>query len=273
MAIGDISLTSSMRSTLVSLQQTSGLMDRTQERLATGKKVNSALDNPANFFAAKGHTDRATRLDARKDAMNEAINMIKAADNGVKAISTLLENMRGIINQAREEGATGATAAQVTQYGAVITQLGLIAQDSGYKGVNLLQTGTVTVNFDTDTSSQLVVTGFDGDSADGAGTAYTALVAADTGAALDTLEAELNTAIDALRQQSASLSSNLSIIQARVDFTTSMVNTLTAGANSLTNADTNEEGANMLMLQTRQQLGTTALSLSSQAAQSVLRLF
>jgi len=72
---------------------------------------------------------------------------------------------------------------------------------------------------------------------------------------------------------SSKLSSNLSIITTRQDFSTNMVNTLTEGSDALTLADTNEEGANMLMLQTRQSLATTALSLSAQAAQSVLKLF
>jgi flagellin-like hook-associated protein FlgL len=69
------------------------------------------------------------------------------------------------------------------------------------------------------------------------------------------------------------LAANLSILSTRQQFVSSMVNTLVEGAGKLTNADTNEEGANMLMLQTRQQLGVTSLSLASQAAQSVLRLF
>ena len=81
------------------------------------------------------------------------------------------------------------------------------------------------------------------------------------------------TAWTTLRQKSSKLSGNLSIITVRQDFSTNMINTLTEGSDKLTLADTNEEGANMLMLQTRQSLSTTALSLSAQAAQSVLRLF
>ena len=69
------------------------------------------------------------------------------------------------------------------------------------------------------------------------------------------------------------MSSNLSVVTVRQDFTEKMINTLEDGAVNLTIADMNEEGANMLMLQTRQALGTTSLSLASQAAQSVLRLF
>jgi flagellin len=76
-----------------------------------------------------------------------------------------------------------------------------------------------------------------------------------------------------LRSEAGKLSTNLSTITIRQDFTANMINTLEDGAANLTNADMNEEGANMLMLQTRQQLGTTSLSLASQAAQSVLRLF
>ena len=85
--------------------------------------------------------------------------------------------------------------------------------------------------------------------------------------------ATLDAARDALRIDSTKLSNQLSTISIREDFTTQMMNTLEDGAANLTNADLNEEGANLLMLQTRQSLGTTSLSLASQAAQSVLRLF
>ena len=83
----------------------------------------------------------------------------------------------------------------------------------------------------------------------------------------------LKTALTTLRSQAQSLSSNLSTVQIRQDFTKAMINTLNSGADSLTLADSNEEGANLLALQTRQQLSTTALSLASQADQNVLRLF
>ena len=92
-------------------------------------------------------------------------------------------------------------------------------------------------------------------------------------AAVNTAIVALDDATNTLRSESSNLSSNLSIITARQEFTQGMVNVLKDGAANLTNADMNEEGANMLMLQTRQALGTTSLSLASQAAQSVLRLF
>ena len=84
---------------------------------------------------------------------------------------------------------------------------------------------------------------------------------------------EIDDAISALRTEAQKLSSSLSTIQFVSEFTSEMVNTLNTGGDNLTLADMNEEGANMLMLQTRQNLGTTSLSLASQAAQAVLRLF
>jgi len=92
-------------------------------------------------------------------------------------------------------------------------------------------------------------------------------------AAIEASLNELDTALITLRKQSSSMSSNLSIITTRQNFSSDMMNTLTEGADKLTLADTNEEGANMLMLQTRQSLGTTALSMSAQASQAVLQLF
>jgi flagellin len=77
MAIGDIGLSSSMRSNLISLQTTARLLGETQEKLATGKRVNTAVDNPANFFAAQGHTSRANQLTGLKDNISEAIQTVK----------------------------------------------------------------------------------------------------------------------------------------------------------------------------------------------------
>lgn len=273
MAIGDISLTASMRSVLVSLQENSALLDRTSQRLSTGKKVNSALDNPANFFAAKAHMDRASQLDGRKDAIGEAIQTIKAADKGVTAITTLIETARGLLSQARATTDATALGALATQYTEVLSQIDNIVTDSNYKGINLLDSDNLAVAFNEDNSTNLTVSGFSATSTGLSIGAATSSAAIDTAGEIDTLETSLNDALTTLRTNSASLSSNLAILSARDSFITDLNNVLTEGANKLTAADTNEEGANMLILQTRQQLGTTSLSIASQAAQSVLRLF
>jgi flagellin-like hook-associated protein FlgL len=286
MAIGDITLTSAMRSNLVSLQSTEMLLGRTQERLSTGKRVNTAIDNPTNFFAARAHTQRADLLNGLKDNIGEAIQTVKAADNGVSGINRLLEAVRGVLTQARSSlnSTTSATelAGLTTQYNELIRQLNNTQADSSYKGVNFLAgtAVTLTVNFNEQSTTSLVMSGFSGTSSGlalsggsqtGIGTLTSA--ALDTVADLNNIETTINNALATLRTEGGTLAANLSILTTRQQFIIDMVNTLAEGATKLTVADTNEEGANMLLLNTRQQLGTTALSLSAQANAAVLRLF
>lgn len=279
MALSTISLTAGMRANLFSLQKTSKDMEVTQNRLSTGLKVNTALDDPLNFFAAQEHRTRAGDLASRKDGMSEAIQTIKAANNGVETISNLIAQARSVASSALSATTTDAIQF-MAQFEEVMDQIDDVAKDSGYKGVNLLQSGQLTVQFaPSSDASTLTVSGFGDNTAVFEPTSLiTASSWASTTSGVDAAEiqttiAGLETANDTLRVQSKTLSSNLSIITAREDFTAKMINTLEDGAAKLTEADMNEEGANMLMLQTRQALGTTSLSLASQAAQSVLRLF
>jgi flagellin-like hook-associated protein FlgL len=275
MAINDISLTAGMRSNLVSLQSTVSLLNRTQERLSSGKKVNSALDNPTAFFAAQALTGRAADLSGLKDGMGQAIQTIKAANNGITTISTLIDAAKGLAQTALATTDSTALADLQTQYDSLMTQIDTVVTDSNYVGTNLLNgTNDLTVSFNEDGTSSMTVTSIASKSADLGVTATIDAGSLTGGAsAVNAAIVSLNEAKGQLRTTSAGLSAGLSIITARQDFTTQMVNTLTAGADQLTLADMNEEGANMLMLQTRQSLGTTALSLSAQAAQSVLKLF
>ncbi len=270
MAINDVSLTSGMRSNLISLQNTVNLLNRTQDRLASGKKVNTALDNPISFFAAQALTQRASDLSGLKDNMGQAIQTIKAANTGISGITALVEAAKGLANTALATADTTSRASYATQYSTIVTQIQNLAADSGYQGTNLLNNQSLTVNFNADGSSSLAISG----TAANAGLTISAPAGSwATDANIQAAVDELSAASTSLRDTSANLSANLSVVNVRSDFTTQMVNTLTTGADNLTLADMNEEGANMLMLQTRQSLGITALSLSSQAAQSILKLF
>lgn len=271
MSVNDVSLTSGMRSNLLQLQTTSALIDRTQERLSTGKQVNSALDNPTNFFAAQAHMNRASDFAVRKDGMSEAIQTATAGDAGISSISSLVEAAKGIASAALGTSNTADRASFSTQFFTLISQVNTLASDSGYRGTNLLTGATLTVNFNEDASSSLAVKGFTATNS-GLSIANPTNAWTDEGAITMSL-ANLSTATSELRKQSKNLANNLNIITTRQGFTDAMIATLETGADNLTLADMNQEGANMLMLQTRQNLGTTALSLSSQAAQSVLRLF
>jgi flagellin-like hook-associated protein FlgL len=276
MAMNNITLTSGMRANLFSLQNTSKLMETTQGRLSSGKRVNSALDDPINFFAAQSHSQRASDLGRRKDEMSEAIQTIKAADNGLSAITDLIASAKSLAQSALATNDTSERDTLSLEFTSLMEQIDYVQQDSGYKGTNLVNgtTEKITVSFDESGESKLEITGIDPTDA-------LALTSEDWGAAtlalsttaIETDITKLDTARDKVRTTAKTLSSQLSTITIRQDFTTKMMNTLEDGAANLTNADLNEEGANMLMLQTRQSLGTTSLSLASQAAQSVMRLF
>ena len=270
--MSDIVLSAGVRSNLLQLQQTSDLMTRTQTRLATGKRVNSALDNAINFFTAQGLDNRANDLSGLLDSMSNAINTIQAANNGLSAITKLVQSAQSLVSQARQTSDTAAQNTLATQFDALLVQIGQLAGDSGFNGINLLGGDSLTVNFNEDATSKTTVTGVDYTNAN----ATLSIANAgnwQTSSALDTASADLTAALTTLRSEAQTLSANLSTVQIRQDFTKATINTLQNDSAALTLADSNEEGANLLALQTRQQLSTTALSLSAQADQNVLRLF
>jgi flagellin-like hook-associated protein FlgL len=138
-----IPLTSGIRSNLLLLQKTTAQLETTQLRLATGNRVNSALDGPAQFFAAKGLTQRAADLSSLKDNIGQAISTISAADSGVSAIENLVEQARGLTTQALGSLGNDANAVKLRKslsdsYNTVLRQIDKLAQDSGYQGKNLL---------------------------------------------------------------------------------------------------------------------------------------
>lgn len=160
MGLLDISLTSSMRSTLFSLKDTSAKVERVQERLASGKKVMSALDNPTNYFAAQAALNRAGDLTTRKDGIMEAIKNGEAANVGLKSLVSLLETAKGIANSAHMAGASDR-ASLASQFNQILTQMDSLASDSGYRGTNLLKKDDLTVNFNENGSSNLTINGVD----------------------------------------------------------------------------------------------------------------
>src|SRR5690242_5067167 len=98
-----VTLSAAVRSNLLSLQDTSALQAQTQQRLATGEKVNSALDNPTNFFTAAALSARAGELTNLLDSMTNGINTLKAADNGLTSITTTIQSMQASVTQARQD--------------------------------------------------------------------------------------------------------------------------------------------------------------------------
>jgi len=163
----------------------------------------------------------------------------------------------------------------ITQFNDLRNQLDKLAVDASFNGVNLLKGDTLKLVFNEINTSSISIQSQDTDGISSADLSIGAATSAEfsDNAALDSRLDGLHDALTSLRSQASAFGSNLSIVQNRQEFTKSMINTLQTGADALVLADSNEEAANLLALQTRQQLSSTALSLASQADQAVLRLF
>src|SRR5665647_3888887 len=114
--MSDIVLSAGVRSNLLQLQQTSDLITQTQNKLASGKKVNSALDNAINFFTAQGLDTRARNLNGLLDSMSNGINTIQAANNGITSITKLVQSAQALASQAQQTSDTATRTSLATQY-------------------------------------------------------------------------------------------------------------------------------------------------------------
>jgi flagellin len=270
-----VELSAAIRSNLLTLSRTTDLIDRTQDRLSTGLKVASALDDAAAFFAARALTNRADDLNGLKDNIDQSISTIEAAINGIEAITELIEQAKGLAITAKATSDTSERSSLSVQFNALLDQIDSLGNDASFGGTNLLQ-GTpdnLVVNFNEDGSSVLTVAGIDSSTA---ATGLNVAAAANDFVAdsdIDLAITAVNTAVTTLRTTAATLGSNATVLQTRLNFTEDLVNTLEAGAGKLTLADLNEESANLLALQTRQQLGINSLSLAAQSERSILALF
>jgi flagellin len=170
-------------------------------------------------------------------------------------------------------GTSSATRATLqSNYNGLLTQIDQLTGDSSYNGINLINGDNLKIVFNENGSSALNITGV---TLNSAGLGLTALSSNEfqSNGQIDTVISHLNDSLAQLRAQASAFGSTLTTVQTRQDFTKNLINTLQVGSDNLVLADTNEEGANLLALQTRQSLSTTALSMANQANQAVLRLF
>jgi flagellin len=271
----NITLTSAMRANLLSLQDVSKLIGITQQRLSTGRRVNSASDDATAYFSAQQGFTKADGLSSLKAAMGEGLQKIQTALTATSSATDILKQMKSLTDQALASSDSTIKGNLQTQFNALQSQLDSLTQnDANYKGTNLLSGSSgndLVINFNEDATSKITIS-----ATDTSATSYEPAAAsgwASDNANITASRDATATAITNFNGLATSLGAFNSFIQTRVDFTNQLSNIFKTGAENLVAADMNEEGANMLTLQTRQQLGTTALALSSQAAQSVLRLF
>lgn len=272
MSVGEISLSSSARTNLSALKNTSKLLSQTQARLSSGKKVNSALDNATSYFASQGFLNSANDLSGLKDSMSTGLQTLSAATTAITNIESIVAQMQGVANSALQTTDTTARSNYATQYNNLRTQLDGIVTDSTFNGTNLLDaTANLTVYFDSTNTTSLTITGVNMTSA-----GLSIATAANAFAAVSDIQAAqtaLQTALTTLRSQASEFGNNNTVVQTRSTFTDSMISTLQTASDNLVLADTNEEGANLQALQAQSSLGVVALGISGQQAQAILRLF
>lgn len=275
MATNRINLSAGVQANLLTLQRTTGLIATVQTRLSTGLKVNSAIDDANAFFTARALNNRADDLTGLKENIDLSISTLKAAIAGIEAITELVEQAKGLANTAKATGDTAERSLLAVQFNALLLQIDDLANDASFNGTRLIS-GTpdnLEVDFNEDGSSDITITGLDSTTAS---TGLDITEASNNFAdvtAINTTITELNSALTELRTNAATLGSNNTVLQTRLNFTDELANTLKEGSGKLTLADLNEESANLLALQTRQQLGLNSLALAAQSERAILSLF
>ena len=230
-----------------------------------GEEITLAADDTAESLRLK--INDLEGIAAEFDENGKLI--VKSAEGDDLVISGTLAEKLGISGAVTN--GSNERAAYAKQFDSVLKQMDELVQDTSYKGINLLKGDNLTVVFNESRTSTLELKGVTFDST---GLGFTAsknewISTTDIDESLD----QITKATSMLRAQASEFGQNLSTVQIREDFTENMINNLTTGADKLTLADANEEAANLLALQTRQSLATNSLSLASQSAQSVLKLF
>jgi flagellin len=298
----NIVLGSAVRQNLLALQGINNQINTSENHLATGLKVASAIDNAVSFFQAQSLDNRASDLLERKANIDQAISSLTTATNAAQSVVSILQQLQGVVNSAKTETGSELTASG-TQFSTLLKQLNNLVGDSSYQGLNLVNsaTSTLSVQFSLTSTSVLKVTGSNlnasgiiGFKSTAAATNFSAIKfsfgganGVSVGSGLSTTSTfskasntqlngifnVLQNAIQTVQGDAQSLGANVTLLQTRLSFTAQYATTLQGGADKLTLADVNAESTNLVTLQTRQQLSIQSLSIATQSEQAVLRLF
>ncbi|MGL5139208.1 MAG: hypothetical protein ACRC7G_15730, partial [Beijerinckiaceae bacterium] len=264
-----------------------------------------AIDNPLNFFLAKGFDKNRTDLANLLDGQNVALGTLNKTVKTIESISKLVEQVQALARQARQSSdATAGGAREIlgVQIATTLNQITELTRDAGFNGKNLVgrTPDTLRIDFNNETGvgqTFLNATGVDlrfnstllgfGGVADGFTTPAVAAPGVEVtsftagqwtndvagNGRIDALITRSATALNSLQSTASTFAVNLSILQVRLDYSRSQQRTLATASDAITLADVNEEGASLAALQTRQQIAVQALSLANQADQGILRLF
>jgi flagellin-like hook-associated protein FlgL len=287
--MSNIVLGSATQANLLALQNINSQLGTTQNHLATGLAVASATDDAVKYFQSQSLNNRANDLSTRKSQIDQGVQSLTAATNGISGVISILQQMEGIVNGASTQTASQRGSA-ATQFNTLGSQLSTLLNDASYQGLNLVNStvSNLTLQFSISSASTLKITGQNllfsklvtGGKALGKGSvAATTLVTVKFSAVSNkiskftTIYNALQTAVFKAQAAAQTLGTNVNFLQTRMSFTQAYMTTLNQGASDLTVADVNQESTNLVTLQTRQQLALQSLSIATSSEQSVLRLF
>lgn len=240
-------------------------------QVSTLAELNSTIGTLSGLDTGSGASNSAVTFKVASGTSQNSITLTSSNASLTTALG--LTGLTGTTQGTSIPGTPNATRTSLeNDYNAILAQIDTLAGDASYNGINLLNGDDLKVVFNETGSSSLTISGVTFDKS-GLGLSTVPSSTFQSNGNIDTTITALDSALSTLRTQASKFGSNLSTVQTRQEFTKSLVNTLQTGSDALVLADTNEEGANLLALQTRQQLSSTALSLSAQADQAVLRLF
>ncbi len=293
--VKEINLTSSQRSMILELRDVESLSDRTNDRISSGKSVNSVADDAEAYFTAQALYNRADTFTDRKLDIDLGVSTLNAAVDAIEAIEELLDSMEGIVDSISTLSDTEKEAATLdfNEYGDQIAQL---VEDAYYNGVNLLNStaASLSVNFSNRSESKIDIIGYalDADSEDTTRSLFERVsydaeqnflgltsfgVTVDdfvdaSSTDIETIATGIDNALSQLTAVASTLGNNVSLLESRADFTDDFSETLDEGGDKLTLADLDEESANLVALQTRQELIIQALAISGDMERNVLTL-
>jgi flagellin len=275
------------RQNLLSLQGINQSITTSQNHLATGLKVASAVDDAVTFFQSQSLSNRAGDLSQRKNAIDQGISSVTTATQAIQSAISVLQQLQGILNSAKTQSAAQRASAS-SQFNSLAVQLNHLVNDASYQGLNLVNStaSTLSLQFSISSTSTLKINGVNllaSKLITAAGVAASKVASklvtvgfskvSNKTSLFDAAFNAVQTAVFKAQADAQSLGGNVSFLQTRLSFTSQYISTLQGGSDKLVVADVNEESTNLVTLQTRQNLAIQSLSIATQSEQAVLRLF
>ncbi len=295
--MSDVSLTAAQRASLVALQRTNSVTDRTNQNLTTGRSVNSVNDNPTAFFIAQQLTQRGAEFTQRREEIDQGISTLRTSLAATDTIEQFSRQLQGLAESARSTTDPSQLAAISRQFEQIGNQISQVAQDASFNGTNLLSStnNRLEIQFSDQEESGVSIQGrnlisetadtanglFSVDAFDSAGDIrldqfglsegdFTSLI--NNPEELDTVIRTIEDGISRLRGQAQQFGGSVALLQERAQFNDAIANELQAGADNLTLADLNEEAALNVASRTSQQIATQSLGVSGGQQRALLSL-